>query len=255
MNIFEAHEQILDEYRCYVRSFLSIADQRIREAVQKAILEDNRLWPDALLQLNPAYEPAATVEELVHAGQLHVQTADVFRSPDGSSLRLYRHQEKAIALAQAHKPFVVTSGTGSGKTLTYFIPIFDAVFRAGADQPRVRAIVVYPMNALVNSQFTALQHWATAYQTRTGRACPVQFAKYTGQEQDREERRRWQENPPHILLTNYVMLELMLVRPEEHRFVDRASTGLQFLVIDELHTYRGRQGADVALLIRRLRQR
>ena len=255
MNIFEAHEQILDEYRCYVRSFLSIADQRIREAVQKAILEDNRLWPDALLQLNPAYEPAATVEELVHAGQLHVQTADVFRSPDGSSLRLYRHQEKAIALAQAHKPFVVTSGTGSGKTLTYFIPIFDAVFRAGADQPRVRAIVVYPMNALVNSQFTALQQWATAYQTRTGRACPVQFAKYTGQEQDREERRRWQENPPHILLTNYVMLELMLVRPEEHRFVDRASTGLQFLVIDELHTYRGRQGADVALLIRRLRQR
>ncbi len=255
MDIFEAHRQILEEYRRYVRSFLSIADERIRNAVQKALLEDNRLWPDALLQLNPAYEPAATVEELARAGQLRAETADVFRAPNGESLRLYRHQTDAIALAQAHKRFVVTSGTGSGKTLTYFIPIFDAVFRAGADQPRVRAIVVYPMNALVNSQFTALQQWAAAYRARTGHACPVQFAKYTGQEQDREERRRWQENPPHILLTNYVMLELMLVRPEEHRFVDRASTGLQFLVIDELHTYRGRQGADVALLVRRLRQR
>ncbi|MCS6997568.1 MAG: DEAD/DEAH box helicase, partial [Casimicrobiaceae bacterium] len=255
MNIFEAHAQIMEQYNRYVRSFLSIADERIRTAVQEALLRENRLWPDALLQLNPAYEPAATVEELAAAGQLRSESADLFRAPNGQSLQLYRHQQDAIALAQSHRHFVVTSGTGSGKSLTYFIPIFDAVFRAGTDEPRVRAIVVYPMNALVNSQFAALQQWASAYRTHTGRMCPVQFAKYTGQEQDREERRRWQENPPHILLTNYVMLELMLVRPEEYRFVDRASTGLQFLVIDELHMYRGRQGADVALLVRRLRQR
>lgn len=73
------------------------------------------------------------MEELARAGQLLAETADVFRTLDGQSLRLYRHQQDAIALAQAHKHFVVTSGTGSGKTLTYFIPIFDAVFRAGAD--------------------------------------------------------------------------------------------------------------------------
>ena len=82
---------------------------------------------------------------------------------------------------------------------------------------------------------------------------PVRFAKYTGQEGDTK-KREIQDNPPHILLTNYVMLELMLVRPEEQQFVDQSTTALQFLVIDELHTYRGRQGADVALLIRRLRQ-
>ncbi|MCS7089195.1 MAG: DEAD/DEAH box helicase [Limisphaera sp.] len=255
MNIFEAHAHIMDQYRRYVRSFLNIADDRIWQIVNKAILQENRLWPDALLQLNPAYEFGATVEELAQAGKLCAETANVFRLRDGRSLRLYRHQQEAIALASEGKHFVVTSGTGSGKTLTYFIPIFDAVLRASASEQKVRAIIVYPMNALVNSQYTALEQWANTYWERTGRRCPVRFAKYTGQEQDRDERRRLQENPPHILLTNYVMLELMLVRPEEHRFVDRASTGLNFLVIDELHTYRGRQGADVALLVRRLRQR
>lgn len=255
MNIFEVHERILQTYRHYVGSFLTIADERIRQTVRKAILEESRLWPEALLQLNPAYEPAATVEELAQAGLLDPGTAEVFRAANGQSLQLYRHQQQAIELAQAHQHFVITSGTGSGKTLTYFIPIFDAVLRAGADQARVRAIVVYPMNALVNSQYLALQQWAQQYRARTGRDCPVRFAQYTGQEKSLEERRRLQDNPPHLLLTNYVMLELMLLRPEEHRFVDRASTGLEFLVIDELHTYRGRQGADVALLVRRLRQR
>ena len=84
--------------------------------------------------------------------------------------------------------------------------------------------------------------------------CPINFRKYTGQEKD-EERKQIQQNQPHILLTNYVMLELMLIRPEEHTFVDATTSGIQFLVFDELHTYRGRQGADVALLIRRLRKR
>src|SRR6202034_2545826 len=59
-------------------------------------------------------------------------------------------------------------------------------------------------------------------------------------------------NPPDILLTNYVMLELVLTRPHERGLV-KAAKGLWFLVLDELHTYRGRQGADVALLVRRLR--
>ncbi|HEX2914075.1 MAG TPA: helicase-related protein, partial [Chloroflexia bacterium] len=84
--------------------------------------------------------------------------------------------------------------------------------------------------------------------------CPVKYARYTGQESD-SRKRELQENPPHILLTNYVMLELMLTRPEEQPFVGEASSDLHFLVLDELHTYRGRQGADVAMLVRRLRER
>ena len=110
------------------------------------------------------------------------------------------------------------------------------------------------MNALVNSQYEALSRFAEVYEKRTGKPCPVTFRRYTGQDKE-EDKKLIQQNPPHILLTNYVMLELMLVRPEEGRFVDATASGIQFLVFDELHTYRGRQGADVALLIRRLRNR
>jgi ATP-dependent helicase YprA (DUF1998 family) len=87
-----------------------------------------------------------------------------------------------------------------------------------------------------------------------GQAFPVTFAKFTGETHDavREALRR---HPPQILLTNYVMAELLLVRPEDQRFLDRAGGGLRFLVFDELHTYRGRQGADVAMLIRRFKER
>src|SRR2546426_4987873 len=80
---------------------------------------------------------------------------------------------------------------------------------------------------------------------------PVTFARYTGQESQADREQLW-HNPPDILLTNFVMLELILTRPFDGPLV-RAAQGLRFLVLDELHTYRGRQGADVALLVRRVR--
>lgn len=253
-SIFQMHEKIVEDYKKYVQSFLSISDRRIRDFIEDQLVQKNSLWPDALIQVNPAYEPASTIEDLVQEGILHPTLADIFRDERDRSLLLYRHQVDAIAKGKEHRSFVVTSGTGSGKSLTYLIPIFDIVARSSPGDPKVRAIIVYPMNALVNSQYEALKRYAEGYEQKTGKPCPVNFRKYTGQEND-EERKQIQQNPPHILLTNYVMLELMLIRPEEHTFVDATTSGMQFLVFDELHTYRGRQGADVALLIRRLRNR
>ena len=253
MDIFDIHDEVIDRYGEYVRSFLSIADDEIREFIRRDVFDDRALWPDALLQLNLAYEKVETVVEL-SGTMLHPGCADIFRDEKGQSFRLYRHQKEAVSKGLAKQHFVVTSGTGSGKTLTYFLPIFDAILRGNPTESRVWAIVVYPMNALVNSQEAALQELADRYQARMGKPMPVRFAKYTGQESDAE-KLRIQQNPPHILLTNYVMLELMLVRPRERHFIDRASSALRYLVMDELHTYRGRQGADVALLIRRLRER
>lgn len=133
--------------------------------------------------------------------------------------------------------------------MTYLLPIFDYVARHHPERESVRAIIVYPMNALTNSQERALRE----YKERCPGA-PVTFGAYTGQE-DQATRQQRQQHPPHILLTNYMMLEYMLLRPAERPFVDRAVAELAFLVIDELHAYRGRQGADVAMLIRRLRER
>jgi ATP-dependent helicase YprA (DUF1998 family) len=114
----------------------------------------------------------------------------------------------------------------------------------------IQAIVVYPMNALANSQYEELSKFLEKGYPEGG--SPVRFARYTGQEKS-DVRDALRKDPPDILLTNYMMLELLLTRVEDRELV-RAAQGLRFLVFDELHTYRGRQGADVALLIRRCRQ-
>ena len=254
-SIFSLSQHILSDYASYVQSFLNIKDEAIRAFLQAEMIDKGAFWPEPLLQLNPAYERAGSVDQLVARGMLHPKLAQIFYDDRKSRpMRLYRHQEEAVLHALQHQPYIVTSGTGSGKTMAYFIPIFDAVLKNNPAQEKVRAIIAYPMNALVNSQMDALKRMAASYKTRTGEDLPVRFNKYTGQERS-SLKTEIQQHPPHILLTNYVMLELMLVRPEEHAFVDRAATGLEFLVLDELHTYRGRQGADVAMLVRRLRER
>ena len=254
MSNFDLRQSVIDEYSKYVQSFLSIAEERVRAFIEESLLRNQVLWPDALLQLNPSYETGSTLQDLVKEGKLHPLCGEIFCAEGGEPIRLYRHQQEAIETALNRKHFVVTSGTGSGKTLTYFVPIFDAILRTHPEEAKTRAIIVYPMNALVNSQEEALRRLVFQYKNLTGKECPVRFSKYTGQERG-QEKENIQKNPPHILLTNYVMLELMLVRPEENHFVDRTTADLQFLVVDELHTYRGRQGADVGLLIRRLRER
>ena len=146
-------------------------------------------------------------------------------------------------------------GNRSGKSLCFFVPIIDAVLRArtAGEARRTRAIVVYPMNALANSQMNELQKFIE--QSGLPDELRPTFARYTGQEDD-EERALVQKSKPDILLTNFMMLELLMTRQNERdRTVIGNSGDLDFLVLDELHTYRGRQGADVAMLVRRVRDR
>jgi Lhr-like helicase len=254
MSIFDLHKAVMADYQDFVRSFILIADERAKEFVDKALEEESKLWPDPLIQVSPSYALGATIDDLAHEGLITEETARIFRWEDGRPFHLFQHQEDSIRLALEGKNFVVTSGTGSGKSLCYFLPIIDSLIRqSGTDKP-VSALIVYPMNALVNSQLQSLQNLKIKYEKRTEEEFPVTFAKYTG-ETSEEERDQMRRHPPQIILTNYVMGELLLVRPEDERFITRSQNGLLVLVFDELHTYRGRQGADVALLIRRLKIR
>ncbi len=244
-DVFTFRDRVVADYADYFRSFVNIDDPDIQEYVEEQ-LQRGATWPDAVLQLNPAYEAAATLGELARDGTIMAETAHFF----GPDLRLHRHQADALAIAQRGEPYVVSTGTGSGKSLTYLIPIVDAVFRRDPAKATVRAVIVYPMNALINSQLKALE----TFRERNWPDCPVRFARYTGQD-DEAARRAILERPPHILLTNYVMLEYVLIRPSDRSLVERMVGEFQFLVMDELHIYRGRQGADVAMLMRRLHQR
>ncbi len=244
-DVFTFRDRVVEDYADYFRSFVNIDDPDIERYVEQQ-LKEGAAWPDAVLQLNPAYEPGATLGELARDGTIAAETARFF----GPNLWLHRHQADALAIAQRGEPYIVTTGTGSGKSLTYLIPIVDAVFRRDPLKETVRAVIVYPMNALINSQLKALE----GFRDRNWPSCPVRFARYTGQD-DQDARQSLLDHPPHILLTNYVMLEYVLIRPADRSLVERMVGAFEFLVIDELHTYRGRQGADVAMLLRRLRQR
>jgi len=249
MDAFRLHRRVITDYHDYATSFINIKDERIDQFIRDE-LSQGALWPEPLLQLNPAYKQTKTVDELVTEGLLHPGCGDLFRDREGKSFLLYAHQEQAIRTAARHEPYILTTGTGSGKSLTYLIPIVDHVLRHNPERHSVRAIIVYPMNALINSQLESIRRLVEAIPG----GFPVRFERYTGQEND-EQKNLIRENPPHVLLTNYVMLELMMTRARERVFVDRTLAELEFLALDELHTYTGRQGADVAMLVRRLRQR
>ena len=251
LDVFALRDSVVDEYKRFATSFTTIHAQDIREQVE-AIYAEQRYWPEPLIQINPSYRRSTDVGALAANGVVDPGCADIFRA-DARPLSLYKHQEQAIALAADGESFVVTTGTGSGKSLCFFIPIVSRVLaaRKRSAEPRTHAIVVYPMNALANSQMEELDKFIG--QVPGDR--PVTFARYTGQE-DGDERKRVADEPPDILLTNFMMLELLMTRQEEtDRRVIGNCEGLGFLVLDELHTYRGRQGADVALLVRRVRER
>jgi very-short-patch-repair endonuclease len=253
MDVFNLRDSVIGDYGAYVRSFLAIKDDRIRSFVQEE-MDSGLLWPDPLIQLNPSFESGESLQDLIDEGTLHPECINIFRDKRedgtvGSPFQLHRHQVDGIRSARAGDSYVLTTGTGSGKSLSYIVPIVDHVLRRGSGRG-IQAIIVYPMNALANSQLGELEKFlCRGYPAGYS---PVTFCRYTGQESD-EERKEIIASPPDILLTNYVMLELVLTRPWDNQLVD-AARGLRFLVLDELHTYRGRQGADVAMLVRRVRE-
>ncbi|MEV5407537.1 protein kinase [Thermopolyspora sp. NPDC052614] len=263
MDVFDVHRRLIEDYRAFTEGGTVIRDDRIAAFVEED-MDAGSQWPAPWVSLNPFFASGGTVLELAQEKVLHEECARIFQEKktkggtvcDGRPLTLHRHQREAIDTARSGASYVLTTGTGSGKSLSYIVPIVDKVLRdrereGPQARKRVRAIIVYPMNALVNSQLEELHKFL-----RDGYGPgnePVTYARYTGQEDD-ETRKRIRDNPPDILLTNYVMLELMLTRPEDRRSLIRMAQGLEFLVFDELHTYRGRQGADVGLLIRRVRE-
>ncbi|WP_067135665.1 DEAD/DEAH box helicase [Microtetraspora malaysiensis] len=254
MDVFQVHERLIADYDEFTTSLVHVRDERIGKH-----LADERQarvrWPYPWVSLNPSFAGGGTISELVESGLLHPMCKRLFRikadgnDPGARPISLHRHQREAVEAARDGGSYVLTTGTGSGKSLTYMVPIVDSVLR-NPEPGRVKAIVVYPMNALANSQLYELERFLEWGLPRGER--PVSFARYTGQESD-EQRNRILARKPDILLTNYVMLEYLLTRPDERRALIGAAQGLRFLVLDELHTYRGRQGADVGLLVRRLR--
>ena len=184
----------------------------------------------------------------------------------------YRHQEQAYRRLTSKDlgpdkprplPTIVTTGTGSGKTEAFLNPIIDHVLRARRDGvDGIKALILYPMNALADDQSGRLTRLITT-DPALGK---VTAGLYTGDAnvgpgQGRSkvtkdgliiDRNAMRDTPPDILLTNYKMLDQLLLRPEDASLWSKSALSLTYLVLDEFHTYDGAQGTDVAMLLRRL---
>lgn len=248
MDILNLYDNLKDSYKSYLESFVTIKDKRIEDTVHEAIREE-QLWPEALIQFNPNYKMGVDVKTMIESGlPIHPQLELFF------SNTFYLHQQEAIELGCQDREFIVTSGTGSGKSRTFMATIFNHVLHHTKEcKDKTIAIIVYPMNALINSQCGELERYQKSYEEKSGKTCPFTFGKYTGQEND-QIRERIRQNPPNIILTNYMMLELLMTRAgKEEGLRECFLSNLHYLIFDELHTYRGMQGSDVSFLIRRIR--
>lgn len=180
---------------------------------------------------------------------------------------LYTHQEQALTKGLARDNLVVSTGTGSGKTESFLMPILAALAEEAEAEKLcsgVRALLIYPMNALANDQVERLRELLKDAQQ-------VTFGCYTGQTKEHYaealaeyeklngakplqneliSREQMKQTPPHILITNYAMLEYLMLRPQDSVFF--ADSTWRFVVLDEAHVYRGSTGIEVAMLLRRL---
>lgn len=222
------------------------------------VFEAARVWKRADRTLN---DLAGTLleEDLVAA----LDGAPNRRWPrHGAEHAPYLHQMRAWTAAAEERSFLVTSGTGSGKTECFMVPMLNDLLRQSPAGRRrgVQAIVLYPLNALIDSQRERLGEWIAPLSDRITYALYNRHLKETlpphewpggGMVPDRK---RLREDPPSILVTNTTMLEYMLMRAQDGPILERSQGTLRWIVLDEAHSYVGAQAAEMALLLRRVRE-
>ena len=276
-NISAWPEKIRKRYENYLKTAFFFSDPDLRDSFQEALRKEKGLLKGPYPESHHGFEQGMKEQELA-AEYFSDQDTDLV--PALKDRRLYVHQEDAIRASydEGRSVFVAT-GTASGKTESFLYPILFELYRqhlAGElENPGVRAMILYPMNALANDQRERLGAICEELRKAESKFKPT-FGQYTGQtpENRKDERRnaftryenrldgelvfrdKMRKTPPHILLTNYSMLEYLLIRPDDSPLFDNGlGKHWQFIVLDEAHQYRGAKGMEMGMLIRRLKQR
>lgn len=275
LDALAATRRITDSYRRYLISTYAPVRPDLRSDFTNALSGSFPIVNGPFLQSSPPFAAGATTNDLIDEGVLSANLRAIAeRFPLDRPLHM--HQEVAIRKAVTLKRnLVVATGTGSGKTECFLLPILNYLLRereAGTlSQPGVRALLLYPMNALANDQVKRLRSLLAAFPdvtfgryvgetARDGRQAEQEFrARYPNEPRVQNEllsRERIQSTPPHILLTNYAMLEYLLLRPDDSPLFDGPHGGRwRFVVLDEAHVYDGAKGTEVAMLLRRVKDR
>ncbi|MEI9921114.1 MAG: DEAD/DEAH box helicase [Bacteroidota bacterium] len=329
-NPIKIWKEIKDTYLKYIDSGLPLNNPQYARERRELYEQVGAICQPPIVEFVPTYKEVSTLHEACSKFNLGSDFADfskcgLFSDFSGAERKLYQHQEDALKHALVdRKHIIATTGTGSGKTECFLLPIIADLIRESRQWKSgrtraVRALILYPLNALVEDQMIRLRkslnsyhddlsgarNWMNEY--RAGHR--FYFGRYTGRTpvSGRREKRksefnkerelylanwqaardaaaqtnnqyllyyvpcldldsaemwdRWsmQEMPPDILITNYSMLNIMLLRSQEEAIFEKTKAWLQedpnnifHLVIDEMHTYRGTAGTEVAYLLRLL---
>ena len=303
MNPLETSQKIEERLQNYIRSTLPV--ERSMPDFTKhldELFKEHRMIQDPYLEMTLPYAKGKSLEQLYKEGVIEKETAEIFSKAYEKSQAdfcLYEHQSNAVkSVCKEDKNLIVSSGTGSGKTECFLIPIIDYIVKewkkAGKpqrmDDKGVYAMILYPMNALVNDQIRRLRDILK-------HAPFITFGKYTGELQqinDEESiqgnlidniqthkeninrynknesssnmdldgeiqlpneltrRSQWVDKPANILVTNYSMLEFLMLKPETSNIFGK---NWKYIVLDEAHCYNGALGTEIAWLVRRVKRR
>lgn len=269
-DILKASKNITDKYVTYLKTMFDISDNDYKKLFEEEFTKMGSFSNGPYLEVIDSFESGSSIDELISEGILN---KDFKYIDDIYSRTLYKHQETAVRKLAKGKNIVVSTGTGSGKTESFLIPILNSLMEEkkekGFISPGVRALIIYPMNALANDQISRLRNLLENYKDIT-------FGAYTGQTDYNEEealikysrlndnkqpndnelisREKMIDSPPHILITNYSMLEYLMIRPKEkYFFTGEYASEWKYIVLDEAHIYSGSTGIEVSMLISRLK--
>ena len=267
MSVFEpisASEAIIEATERYLRSNFNPRRNSIADHYSQAIQvskERRELGGSLFREVRREFELGKSISEFVEEGTAHRELANFTQH------RLYRHQSTVFEKAVKHeRNVIVATGTGSGKTESFLLPIINSLLidrDNGNLNDGIRAIVVYPMNALATDQIERLRTGLSTFPEITfGRFVgPTKETRKEAQkergsamfsENERASREEMAARPPHILITNYAMLERLLLLPKWNSLF----TGkLKWLVMDEVHSYDGSKAVEISMLLRRVKNR
>ena len=274
MRILNVLEELQDNFVQYVKAVNHLDDDTSGQEISDDLLR-KRFFTSPYIQVVPPYEHGRSIGDLVEDGTLNPKFNQILPADWELDRKLYKHQESTIVKSSTGSNIVISTGTGSGKTESFLFPIFNHLLneidKGTIGDPGVRALILYPMNALVNDQLERLRRFLSNFQDA------ITFGQYTGETPRGEKealekyvnrykkeplknelisREQILKAPPHILITNYSMLEYQLIRPKDSVFFDGdMADKWKFLAVDEVHMYDGAKAMEIALLLRKLKQR
>lgn len=265
-----ASARIVEKYLRYLNTIFEVNDKEYSKLFKLEVADSGQFFKGPYLDVSDSFKKALSPRQMVQSGEL--SNTFIFFGIN-QERELYSHQYKAISKVINGKNIVVSTGTGSGKTESFLIPILNELARQKEQHelsPGVRALLIYPMNALANDQIERLRVILKDYPEIT-------FGSYTGQTETKTSaaltkfktlnnkvplrnelisREQMHATPPHILITNYSMLEYLMLRPSSSVFFEpQYAMKWKYIVLDEAHVYNGSTGIEVSMLLRRLNAR